>query len=50
MINYAILLFGIVATAGLLWILASAVINGADGEEIKRVGVLLSFSRIWSLN
>ena len=41
MIDYVVLLLGTVAAAGLLWILASAVINDGDSEDFKRVGGLL---------
>ena len=41
MIDYVVLLLGIVSTAGLLWILGSAVINGANRGEIERAGALL---------
>jgi hypothetical protein len=41
MIDYVVLLLGAVAAVGLLWILASAVINGGDSEDTKRVGALL---------
>jgi hypothetical protein len=42
MIDYVVLLLGIVSTAGLLSILGSAVINGANRGEIERAGALLA--------
>lgn len=41
MIDYVVLLIGIASAAGLSWVLSSAVIDGGDSEDVKRVGTLL---------